>query len=142
MLADPEVMRYIGEGRALDRAETWRAMALSLGHWALRGFGLFAVEEKATGALVGRIGLLFPEVWPSIELAWTLARARWGEGFATEGAAAVRDYAFRTLGLPRLISLIAPENAASIRVAERIGERFDRTGELLGKTVSVYTIEA
>ena len=139
--ADPVVMRFLGDGKPRSRPETWVAMASYLGHWELRGYGLWAVEEKATGEFVGRIGLLNPEGWPGLEVAWTVARARWGNGFATEGAKAALDYAFSVLGLDHLISLIHPDNAASIRVALRIGEKLEGQAELFGVMRSVYGID-
>jgi RimJ/RimL family protein N-acetyltransferase len=140
LCADPEVMRYLGDGKTKTRAEAWMHMAALLGHWELRGYGLWAVEEKTTGRLAGRIGLLNLEGWPQMELAWTLARSRWGLGFATEGARAAMDYAFSAIKADHLISMIVPANAGQIRVAERIGERFERQIELFGKTVSVYGV--
>lgn len=74
MCADPEVMRFVGDGVPLDRAAAWRQMALFLGHWPLRGFGTWALEERASGCLVGRAGFLQPEGWPGVELGWLLAR--------------------------------------------------------------------
>ncbi len=138
--ADPMVMRYLGDGKPLAPAQTWLAMASYLGHWELRGYGLWAVEEKATRRFIGRIGLLNPEGWPSLEIAWTLGRERWGNGFATEGARAALDFAFSKLKLDHLISIIHPDNAASIRVAIRIGETLERQVELFGVTRSVYGI--
>ncbi len=140
MTADPEVMRYIGDGRTLDRAETWRSVAYFLGHWQLRGFGIFAAEEKATGALVGRIGLYQPEDWPGLEVGWLLARERWGRGYATEGGRACLRHAFEALGADHVISVIHPDNAASIRVAERLGERFERRATVGGAEVSIYGV--
>lgn len=136
--ADPEVMKYLGDGRPKSREETWMQMASFLGHWELRGYGLWAVEEKASGNLIGRIGLLNPEGWPELELAWTLARARWGHGFATEGARTALDYAFTVTRVNHLISMIDSRNLASIRVAERLGEKLETHLELPGKVVSVY----
>jgi RimJ/RimL family protein N-acetyltransferase len=139
--ADPLFMRYIANGKTMTRHETWRALAAMLGHWALRGYGLFAVEEKASGLTIGRIGLLNPEGWPGIEVAWGIARERWGQGFASEGAAAVRDYAFGTLRIPRLISLIHPDNAASAGVAVRIGERLSGSWDFDGTPIRVFAID-
>jgi len=85
--ADPEVTRYLGQGNTLERWEAWRQMAMILGHWQLRGYGIWAVEERKTGKLMGRIGLFNPEGWPGLELGWVLGRDYWGKGFATEGAA-------------------------------------------------------
>ena len=138
--ADPEVMRYLGEGRPLTRAESWRQMAMILGHWQLRGFGLWAVEERGTGALVGRIGLFEPEGWPGFEIGWVLARPSWGRGYATEGARRVLDHAFADMGRDHLISLIYPDNAASIRVAERIGETLEGYTHLHGHEVLIYGV--
>jgi RimJ/RimL family protein N-acetyltransferase len=138
--ADPEVMRYVG-GAPLSRDEAWRSLGYILGHWKIRGYGLWAAEEKASGALVGRIGLYRPEGWPGLEVGWLVDRARWGEGFAPEGGAAAMAHAFEGLGAKRLISVIEPGNAASVRVAEKLGERFEREQPLQGKRVHVYAIE-
>jgi RimJ/RimL family protein N-acetyltransferase len=141
MCADPDVMRYIGEGRPLTRAETWRQMAAILGHWHLRGYGVWAVEERASGAMIGRIGFWNPEGWPGFELGWLLGRACWGYGFATEGARVALDYAFSALKQNHVISVIEPENIRSIRVAERLGEKREGRAEVFGKDVLIYGIE-
>jgi RimJ/RimL family protein N-acetyltransferase len=138
--ADPEVMRYLGEGKPLTRGEAWRQMAMILGHWRLRGFGLWAVETRATGALLGRIGFFQPEGWPGFELGWMLRRDAWGQGYATEGARRALAHAFTAMGRQRVISLIYPANAASIRVAERLGERPEGRTELFGHEVLIYAI--
>jgi RimJ/RimL family protein N-acetyltransferase len=138
MCADPEVMRYLGTGVTLSRDDAWRSMASFLGHWALRGYGMWALEEKATGALVGRAGFLNPEGWPGFELGWTLGRAYWGRGFATEAARRALDFAFTDLDQPRVISLIRPANTPSMRVAERLGEVRVGEIELLGAPCYVY----
>jgi RimJ/RimL family protein N-acetyltransferase len=129
LYGDPEVLRYLGGGAATwDRARCWRQLAFLLGHWQLGGCGMWAVALRETGALVGSIGFAHPEGWPGFELAWVLARRWWGRGYATEGARAALAHAFDVLHKDRVISLIDPENVASVRVAERIGER------LLGRT--------
>ena len=140
MLAEPEVMRYIGEGRPLTRPEAWRNMAMVIGHWQLRAFGLWAVEEKTSGALIGRIGFWNPEGWPGFELGWLLDRNSWGRGFATEGARAALHNAFEERNQTRVISLIHPENSASIRVAVRLGETYEGRVEVSGQEALVYEI--
>jgi RimJ/RimL family protein N-acetyltransferase len=127
--ADPLVARYIGNGKAAH-----------VGHWALRGYGMLAVEEKATGEFIGRAGFFNPEGWPGFEIGWTLARERWGHGFATEAAHRLLAHAFTELRRDHVISVIHPENAASIRVAERIGERLERKTDLNGGEVFIYGI--
>lgn len=136
---DPEVMRFLG-GKTLTDLEAWRHMASVLGHWQLRGYGIWAVEEKSTGRLVGRIGLIYPTGWPGFELGWTLARDSWGKGYATEGARRALEYAFTELNRNHVISLIDPENVNSIKVAERLGEKIEGETELMGKQVMIYGI--
>jgi RimJ/RimL family protein N-acetyltransferase len=136
--ADPEVMRYIGTGQTLSRTDAWRQMAFFLGHWELRGYGMWAAELKETGTCIGRIGLHRPEAWPGLEVGWLLDRASWGHGLATEGAQEALDDAFTRLGADHVISVICPDNARSIRVAERLGERFERWSIVNGIEVAVY----
>jgi len=140
MCADEEIMRYIG-GKAFSRIEAWRHMAYLVGHWELLGYGHFAVEEKASGRFIGRIGFLNPGGWPAFEIGWTLAREAWGKGFAIEGARRALDFAFKELDKPHVISLIHPENKASIRVAERLGEKVEGKTEVLGIPVLIYGID-
>jgi RimJ/RimL family protein N-acetyltransferase len=137
MCGDPEVMKYLG-GVTMTRSEAWRNMATVLGHWQLRGFGLWAVEEKAGGVLVGRVGCWQPDGWPGMEIAWTLRRSFWGRGYATEAARAALDVAFTQLSQAHVISMIHSENAASIRVAQRLRMRLEGRTELLGEAVVVY----
>jgi RimJ/RimL family protein N-acetyltransferase len=138
MCADPAVMRYIGSGRTLERDEAWRQIAIFLGHWDLRGYGLWAVETKAERSFIGRVGLWRPEGWPGLELGWTLARAHWGNGYATEAGRASMEFAWTRLAAAELISLIQPENAASRRVAERLGMKVARREMLGANEVLVY----
>jgi RimJ/RimL family protein N-acetyltransferase len=140
MLGDAEVMRYLGDGRPMDRVGAWRKMALLVGHWQLRGYGIWAVVDRTTGSFVGRVGLWNPEGWPGLEVGWILPRERWGQGFAREAAEAALRFAFERLGADRVISVIHPENARSIRVAERLGERFEQSHVIGEVGVSIYAI--
>lgn len=137
MFADPEVARFLG-GKPLSRHEAWRAFAAVVGHWQLRGYGMWAVEERATGAFVGRVGVHYPETWPAIEIGWALAPRFWGRGYATEAARASVDYAWARVRPARLVSLIAPLNLRSAAVAARLGARPMETIELLGGDVVVH----
>ena len=136
--ADPEVMQYIGTGATLNRTDTWRSMANILGHWQLLGYGMFAIESKATGELMGRAGFLDPPGWPGFEVGWLLGRSHWGHGYALEAAIASRDYAFASLGREKIISLIRPGNTRSVRVAERLGEKLVGEVEVLGSKALIY----
>src|SRR4051812_41537360 len=86
MCADPEGMRYLGDGQPFARPMAWRNLGMMVGHWSLRGYGNWAAEERSSGVFVGRIGFWNPEGWPGFEIGWTLRRSFWGRGYATEGA--------------------------------------------------------
>jgi len=135
MGADPEVRRYRGNNPR-SRDESWTAMERILGQWALRGYGLFALERDAR--FIGFAGVLHPADWPEPELAYSLARDAWGQGFATEAAAVARDWAFATHGFARLASFIIAENIRSIRVAERLGAVREGTATLHGFEVECW----
>ena len=141
IFSDPEVTRFIGNGKAMARSEAWMSMARIFGHWQLRGYGILAVEERASKVVMGRIGFLNPEGWPGFELGWILNRNYWGKGYATEGAKAVLDYGFRELKRDRIVSLIHPGNIRSIRVAEKLGEELQDKAKVDGKEVLVYGID-
>jgi RimJ/RimL family protein N-acetyltransferase len=115
----PEVMRFLVDGRTHTRVEVWRIMTGSLGSWPLRGYGMWAWVKADTGRFVGSIGIFQPLDWPEPELAYSLDRPFWGQGFATEAATAARDWLFSHFPLPRLASFIRPGNHTSIHVAER-----------------------
>jgi RimJ/RimL family protein N-acetyltransferase len=140
MCADAEVMRFLGDGKPMEPMDVWRQMATIMGHWYFRGHGIWAVEEKSSGRLVGRIGLLYPAGWPGFELGWTLSRDSWGKGYATEGARRAMEYAFTEMDRDHLISLIAPANVASVKVAERLGEKVEGETHLMGRDVLIYGI--
>jgi RimJ/RimL family protein N-acetyltransferase len=138
LVGDPTVTQFLGDGRALDALDAWRQMAMFAGHWMLRGFGVWAVEERATGAFVGRIGCFEPEGWPAFEIAYTLSPAVWGRGYAVEGARAALDHAHTVLGRRGVTSVIRPANARSIHVATRLGARFDRVVPFFGDVAHLY----
>ena len=140
MTFNAEVMRFLGDGKPMDELNSWRQMATFMGHWYLRGYGIWAVEEKSTANLVGRIGFMNPTGWPGFELGWTLARDSWGKGYATEAARRALEYAFTEMDRDHVISLIAPANVASVKVAERLGEKVEGETQLMGHHVLIYGI--
>jgi RimJ/RimL family protein N-acetyltransferase len=128
MLADDDTARFVtAQRRGLSKGEAWNETVWLVGHWQLLGYGMFVVEERATGAFLGRVGPLNPPWWPALEMAWSLAPAARGKGYATEAARAATGWAFGALGLARIVSIIDPRNLASQAVAERLGQR--RTSE-------------
>jgi RimJ/RimL family protein N-acetyltransferase len=138
--ADLEVSRHMSPtGVPLPRWEAWRSFAMFVGHWQLRGYGVWALEEKATGKFLGRAGLHNPVGWPGIEVGWMLNSAVWGKGFATEAGRAAVEWAAEVLGLDHIISVIHPENRRSIAVTRRLGMKHERDAEIMGGTkIAVY----
>jgi RimJ/RimL family protein N-acetyltransferase len=145
--ADPEAMRYIGDGSTTDLAGAEEAVDRWLERWDAWGLGMFVVERAEDARVLGRAGFLRwdPETWEiggsETELGWGLAREHWGHGYATEAARALRDWALGERGLNRLISLIQHENLRSVRVAEKLGERYERDVEVRGKPTRLYSLE-
>lgn len=138
MLADPDSTRWVGDGQPLDRTNAWRSLAMLLGHWQLRGYGMWALELKDSGEFVGRAGLMYPEGWPDTELGWMLKPGHRHHGYATEAGHAVLQFAWQQLHLPRVISLIRVGNDASDRVAERLGGEHIKDMEFYGSDNHVF----
>jgi RimJ/RimL family protein N-acetyltransferase len=125
--ADPEVMRYILDGRTRTREETAESLRRMMRQWDEHGFGPFAVDIRETGVLAGWTGLaiptFLPEVMPAVEIGWRLARPFWGCGYASEAATEAMKFGFESCGLERLISIRHVGNARSARVMEKLGMR-------------------
>ncbi len=134
--ASNSMTRFIGG--VSDRAGTWRRIAVYLGHWALRGYGHWAIEDKASGRFVGYTGLWNPEGWPEPEVIWGLHADAHGRGYATEAARRAREYAYSELGWRTAVSFIASENLPSQRVAQRLGATYERDVKLIVTTAGIY----
>jgi RimJ/RimL family protein N-acetyltransferase len=126
MWGDPEVTRHIG-GQPFSTEGCWAKLLRYVGHWTLLGFGYWAIEERATGRFVGEVGFadFKREVTPSLnrvpELGWVLTRSAWGKGMATEAALAALGWGDVHFRGAHTVCLIDPNNAPSIRVAEKCG---------------------
>jgi RimJ/RimL family protein N-acetyltransferase len=129
-------MRFLGG--VIGSEDAWRRLSMLAGHWVLKGYGPFAIEDKASGAFAGYAGPWCPLGWPEPEILWGLARDFHGRGYATEAAVASRDWAYRTLGWTTAISLIDPNNHASRRVAERLSATVDGAMTLRGHQVAIH----
>jgi RimJ/RimL family protein N-acetyltransferase len=130
---DPDVQEFLGG--VSEPYDAFLGLAAHAGHWALRGYGGWVVAlREDPGRMLGRVGLWQPEGWPGLEVGWRLHREAWGHGYATEAARAAIGWAWTVLDAPELISLIAPGNRASQRVAQRLGhvpaETLDVNGQL------------
>jgi len=137
---DPEVLRWIGGHPTSGRTGAWRMLAMISGHWNLRGYGPWAVVEKATNEVIGRVGLWNPEGWPGIELGWVVRQSRWRHGFATEAASAALRWAWDHVETDHIISMIRADNLRSIRVAEKLGEHRELSSIEDGVEVLTYGI--
>jgi len=123
VLQTPEVRSWLLVPDDFGREDAWQQMTMWLGQWELRGTGQWALEERATGTLVGRAGSHWPERadWPGLEIGWTLHPAHWGKGFATEAGAVAVRHAFANHDVDAIYSCIRTDNAASQAVARRLG---------------------
>jgi RimJ/RimL family protein N-acetyltransferase len=146
--ADPEVIRYLGDGTTATMSAIEEGIVEWLDRWERWGIGFCSVERKADRRVLGRVGFVRWNLETSqtggdeTELGWVLAREHWGQGYATEAATALRDWALGEKGLTRLISLIRPENVQSISVAERIGEYYERDVVFKGHPTHLYSLDA
>lgn len=119
--------RFVGGGPDQKPGTAWRAFGHAIGHWAMRGFGMFVFTLKGDDTPIGMAGPWFPESWPERELGWTVwSQAAEGRGLVAEAARAARNHAFTTLGWTTAVSYIDPDNARSIALAERLGAVRDR----------------
>lgn len=152
--ADPEVMRYLGDGSTMTRDQLEKGIGLWLERWEANGVGLFSMERREDCRVIGRSGFLVwdGETWEvanfadageraEVELGWTVAREHWGQGYATEAALAMRDWGIAERGFTRLISIIRHGNDRSVHVAEKIGERYERDIVPWGKPAQLYALE-
>jgi RimJ/RimL family protein N-acetyltransferase len=128
MHEDEDAVRHIGG--ALVRSAAWRKFLQMPGAWAVQGFAMFSVVEKASGRWIGQAGPWMPDGWPGTEVGWAFCRSAWGKGYATEASTASIDWAFDRLGWTEVIHSIAPDNVASQRLAERLGSRNRGRGQL------------
>lgn len=155
MYADPEVMRYVGDGRTLTKAETELSVRRMIERWEVDEFGLFTTLRREDDAIIGRVGILIwnSETWEpttraqasgptEVEVGYTLGRDYWGQGYATEAAGAARDYALNGLGADRVIALIIHGNTASENVARKLGLEYERDIRLGRRDAQLFALDA
>lgn len=128
LCGDPRAMQYVGDGRTLTPTEVRRWIEISQQKYAERGYGTSAVIEKARDRFIGYCGVVRAPGNDFDELIYAFHVDSWGKGYATEVASAMLDYVFARSTLNEIYATIAPENAASIRVVEKLGFRFERLG--------------
>lgn len=124
--------RFIRTGD-YDLSNTWRGFCHLIGHWAVRGFGMFVFRSKDDAIPLGMTGPWFPETWPEREIGWSVWNpAAEGKGFAYEAAVAARDFAYRSLGWTTAVSYVAEGNARSRALATRLGAMVDPGAQSIG----------
>ncbi|MGH7358911.1 MAG: GNAT family N-acetyltransferase [Candidatus Rokuibacteriota bacterium] len=140
---DPEVTRQLGGGPFVDdqiAARSRRAVEKFVRHWAEKGYGVFAVEDLATGRFLGQCGLNTIDELGEIEVLYALERAAWGRGLATEAARAALTHGFDEAGLPRVIAVTRPEHTRSRHVLEKLGMRYERDVDVFGIHGVLYAL--
>lgn len=125
-------------GGPLDRAECWRLIAGNLGHWALRGYGMWVIADRSDGNPLGLCGFIFREGWDEPELGWQVWDGHEGRSTAYRATLAARAHGAKHFGLDGVVSYIDPGNARSQALARRLGARFERDGSLLGTPCQVW----
>jgi ribosomal-protein-alanine N-acetyltransferase len=153
MYADPEVMRYLGNGSTLTHEETERSVQRMISGWEADGFGLFTTVRKEGETIIGRVGIIVwnPDTWEPVrassegpkelEVGYTIGKPYWGLGYATEAATAARDFALERLGATRLIALIIHGNDASANVAHKLGFEYEREIRFGRREAGLYVFE-
>jgi RimJ/RimL family protein N-acetyltransferase len=135
--SDPECTQYTFR-RMLSEGESWRAMASLLGHWAIRGYGPYAVVENASRHVLGAVGPWYPNDWPEPEIKWALIRKYWGRGYASEAVRAVQGMMAACWKAQAPISFIDAGNLPSLRLARAVGAHFEREAEFRGSIWHIY----
>lgn len=124
-------------GGPVNRTVAWRQNCVVVGHWVLRGYGMWTVEDRQSGKTAGRVGFIFHDGWPEPELGWHIYNGFEGQGIAFEAAKAARQ-AGPSFGLDGVISLIDAENTRSLALADRLGARFEREAKIGDDPMLIY----
>lgn len=140
--ADPEVTRYLpSQGRPIPLDRVVQSLTSFEHHWQERGYGIWAIVDRAGSPMLGYCGLRALDEVDEVELLYGLGRAHWGRGLATAAARAALDFGFDTAGLTRIIALVSPENHASKRVIEKLDFRFAKSAHLFGLDLLWYAMD-
>lgn len=125
-------------GGPLNKYETWMLYAAEIGHWQIRGYGMWMIHDKQTMETYGMAGGWFPAGWPEREIAWIIWPDKAGHGYALEATHAARKYFYDEQGWEGAVSYLDPKNLDSIRLAERLGAKKDKTAATIDGSDAVY----
>jgi len=140
ILGDPEVMRYMPGSRPWSREMAGKELGSIIEHWDRHPYGRWAVVDRRDGVMLGWCGLAYLPELDETEVAYLLDRSYWNRGYATEAALISLRFGFEEAGLERIIALAFPENAASIRVMEKIGMTYEKTTHIWRLDLMQYEI--
>lgn len=125
-------------GGPLNAYETWMLYAAEIGHWEIRGFGMWMIHDKVTGETLGMAGGWQPAKWPEREIAWIIWPEKAGKGYALEATNEARRFFYDKRGWDGAVSYIDPKNLDSIRLAERLGAKIDKSAASIDGSDVVY----
>src|SRR5947209_15875503 len=138
LFADPDVMRYVGNGQPIDRNEAERALRSIINHWERHGFGRWAVVDKQSNEFIGFGGLR--SLFDTPEVVYHFSKENWGKGLATELARASLRFGFEDRGFDRIVAIAKPLNTASIHVMKKLGMHYQMHASYYGLEVIQYEI--
>jgi RimJ/RimL family protein N-acetyltransferase len=133
--SDPVTRSVYGD---MTRADVWRRMAMGLGHWQMRGFGPYALEDKQSGQLAGLVSLWFPEGWQDIEIGYGIIPEFRRKGYAAEAVRRMREHGYKDRKIKKLVSYIQPSNIGSQAVAKSVGATPDGEFDMAGKPHIIF----
>jgi ribosomal-protein-alanine N-acetyltransferase len=141
MYADVEIMRFIGSGKTISRANTEASIARWNEYELKHGFSNWAIIRNEDNAFTGKCGFSYLPESTEIEISYMLDEPYWGNGYASEIAGAALEYGFEKLGLKRIVALVYPQNSPSIKVLEKIGMKYEKAAEYWGVMLLMYSKE-
>ena len=143
LLTDPAFLANIGDRGVSDLPSAANYIETSpRASYARNGYGLWLVESKETGESLGMAGLVRRDTLPDADIGYAFLPRHWSKGYAVEACAAVRDHAMRTLAMPRLLAIVSPGNAASVKVLERIGLTFRENVRMGADELQLFAVDA
>lgn len=135
MVSDPDVVKYVAEGLPLNYESAWQSLAYLMGHWQMSGMGIWALEDRSSGQVIGRAGIYHAPGWFGPELGWMLRKEFQGQGLAYEAAEQIMDWYQKQGEVSPLVSIIHPENKPALKLSSRLGGRFDEAVRFQEQTV-------
>jgi len=139
---DDDVMRYIGMGGVMTTDQVQKMLNNFMRSYSEKGYGIYAVINKATGDLAGQCGLNYIKSLNEVEIAYLFEKESWGKGYATEISREILNFGLTGIGLKKIVALAYPENKASIKVINKIGLKFEKPIHIWERDLNYYSIEA